>query len=313
MALPTDPPSAALLATVERCRRRLWALCYRMTGSRAEADDLSQEAIARAIEREAGIADRSALEGWLFRIATTACLDHLRRTARVRRTTELVDPLDLPDLPAGGSAVPDPEAAAILRDDVRFAIVVALQRLSPRQRAVVLLHDVCDRSLEEVAEALDSNPNASKAVLHRARAALARARLHTDVDRTADPAVVERLARAIEARSVEAVTALLAEDVWGVVDGGGVVRVATKPSFGRRAVSRRWANASRRLEVAVACRVRSLNGEPAVVITLADTGGAPFATVHVETRRGLIAALRVVRDPGKLALLRPAGAPETLQ
>jgi RNA polymerase sigma-70 factor (ECF subfamily) len=299
----TYSPSATLLATIERCRRRLWALCYRMTGSRAEADDLSQEAIARAIEREGGLADRSRLEGWLFRIATTVCLDHLRRGRRVRRVTELVDPLDLPDLPAGGPAAPDPEAATILRDDVRFAIVVALQSLSPRQRAVVLLHDVCDRPLPEVAEALDTNVNALKAALHRARAALARSRLRTDADRVADPVVVERLARAIESRSVEALTALLAEDVWGVVDGGGVVRVASKPSFGRRAVARRWANAGRRVlaGIQIAARVRRLNGEPAVVITLPALGHAPFATVHVETRGGLVAAIRVVRDPRKLA------------
>ena len=302
----TDTPSAALLATIERCRKRVWGLCYRMTGSRAEADDLSQEAIARAIEREGGLPDRSSLEGWLFRIATTVCLDHLRHARRVRQVTELVDPLDLPDLPAGGLVVPDPEAAAILRDDVRFAVVVALQRLSPRQRAVVLLHDVCDRPLAELATPLDSNPNALKALLRRARATLARARVHTDVDRVADRAVVERLARAIETRSVESLTALLTEDVWGVVDGGDTVRVATRPSVGRRAVSRRWANATRRLlaGVDIACRVRVLNGEPAVVITLPGPGHAPFATVHAETRAGLVAAIRVVRDPRKLTGLQ---------
>jgi RNA polymerase sigma-70 factor (ECF subfamily) len=296
-------PSSALLAAVERSRTRLWALCYRMTGSRAEADDLCQESIARAIEREPGLADRRSLEGWLLRIATTVALDHLRRARRARAATDLVDLLDVPDLRAGTPPL-DPEAAALLRDDVRFAIVVALQRLSPRQRAVLLLHDVCDRSLDEVAETLGTNANAAKALLRRARAALARARHRTDVDMVADPAVVERLARAIETRSVDGLAALLAEDAWGVVDGGGVVRVATKPSFGRRAVSRRWANALRHLlgGVQVACRVQRLNGEPAVVVSVPGMG--PFASVHVETRAGLVAALRVVRDPAKLAGLR---------
>jgi RNA polymerase sigma-70 factor (ECF subfamily) len=305
---PLSPsPSAALLAAIERCRKRLWAHCYRMTGSRAGADDLSQEAIARALEREADLADRSALDGWLFRIATTACLDHLRRETRIRRVTELVDPLAVSDLAAGDVSPPDPEAAAILRDDVRFAVVVALQALSPRQRAAVLLHDVCDRPLAEIAAALEMNANAAKALLHRGRDALLRARGRVDVDRTADAGVVERLARAIESRSVDGLTALLAEDVWGVVDGGGVVRVATKPSFGRRAVARRWANANRRLAAPVA-RVQVLNGEPAIVITLPELGGAPFATVHVETRAGLVAALRVVRDPRRLAALQEAAA-----
>lgn len=303
MSCSGDNPSASLLATIERCRKRLWGLCYRMTGSRAEADDLCQEAIARAIEREPALADRRSIEGWLFRIATTTCLDHLRRTRRARELTALVDPLDLPELEPGGPPIPGPEAEAILREDVRFAVVVAVQRLSPRQRAVLLLHDVLDRSLDEVAGTLGTNANAAKALLHRARAALARARVRTDVDQVADRTVVERLAHAIETRSVEALTALLAEDVWGVVDGGGVVRVATKPSLGRRAVSRRWANAHRRLgDVTFACQVRLLNGEPAVVITVPAMG--LFATVHVETRAGQVAALRVIRDPGRLAWVK---------
>src|SRR5262245_61733809 len=115
-----------VLAAVERCRKRLWAHCYRMTGSRTAADDLSQEAIARAIERAGDLHDGSAAEGWLFRIATTVCLDHLRRERRARALTELVDPVAFDDLPA---APADPETTVVLRDDVRLAVVAALQHL----------------------------------------------------------------------------------------------------------------------------------------------------------------------------------------
>jgi RNA polymerase sigma-70 factor (ECF subfamily) len=300
-------PSGRLTATAERCRPRLWALCYRMTGSRTDADDLVQDALARAIEREAQLDHGDAAEGWLFRIATTVCLDHLRRQTRIRRATDLVDPVDLDGLPACGPSVTDPEAAAIRRDDLRFAVVVALQALSPRQRAALVLHDVCDRPIADVAATLGSNPNAAKALLHRARAALARARRRTDTDDVADAALVERFARAIERFAVDELAALCAEDVWGVVDGGGVVRVATKPSIGARAVARRWANAARRLGgLPVATTVRALNGEPAIVVTVA---GAPFATVHLETRAGAVQAIRVVRDPRKLAIPSIAGAP----
>src|SRR5262249_48724084 len=80
---PMSPSRATtVLAAVERCRKRLWAHCYRMTGRRTEAEDLSQEAIARAIERADDLHDGAAVEGWLFRIATTGCLDHLRRQRR---------------------------------------------------------------------------------------------------------------------------------------------------------------------------------------------------------------------------------------
>lgn len=296
----TPSPSRPLLAAIERNRRRLWLHCYRMTGNRTDADDLSQEAIARAIEREETLADHANLDGWLARIATTVCLDHHRRERVKRRVTDLVDPLDLPDLPAGETSE-CPEAATILRDDVRFAVMVALQHLSARQRAALLLHDVCDYPIELVAETLDTNPNAAKALLHRARTALAEARHRTDVDPVADAAVADRLVQAIGTRSIAAFTELLADDVWGVVDGGGIVQVATKPTYGARAVSRRFANADRRQPLPIAARVRMLNGEPAAIVTVPDLDNAIFASLHIETRAGRIAALRIVRDPRKLS------------
>jgi RNA polymerase sigma factor (sigma-70 family) len=297
----TQSRTTTVLAAVERCRKRLWAHCYRMTGRRTEADDLSQESIARAIERAGDLHDPAAAEGWLFRIATTVCLDQLRRERRARAITELVDPVAFDELPTPPA---DPEATVLLRDDVRLAVVAALQHLAPKQRAVLLLHDVCGVPLAEVASTVGTNANAAKATLRRARAALDRARGRTDVDVPVDPEVVERLARALESRAVDALAALLAEDVWGVVDGGGVVRVATRPTFGARTLLRRFANLSRRVPVPVACRVVRLNAEPAVLVTLPSAGHAVFASVHVETRDGRIVAMRVVRDPTKLLPLQ---------
>jgi RNA polymerase sigma-70 factor (ECF subfamily) len=145
-------------------------------------------------------------------------------------------------------------------------------------------------------------PNAVKALLHRARAALDRARGGADCDPVADRAVVERFTRAISARDFDALSALLAEDAWGVTDGGGALRVTTKPVFGRRAVSRLWAAAGRRYPGALDCRVIAINGEPAALITLPEAE-ATLAAVHVETRAGAISALRVIRDPAKLRYL----------
>jgi hypothetical protein len=140
--------------------------------------------------------------------------------------------------------------------------------------------------------------------LQRARASLDRARQRTDVDVPLDADVVERPTRALESRSVEALAALLADDVWAVVDGGGVVRVATRPSFGARTLLRRFANLSRRVLVPVACRVVCPNAKPSVLVTLPSAGHAVFASVHVETHAGRIVAMRVVRDPVKLAPLQ---------
>jgi len=300
---PDSPPSVVqVLAAVERVRKRLWALCYRMTGNRSEADDLCQEAIARAIER----AEQSTAEdptGWILRLATRVCLDHLRHRKVERRTAELVDPLDAPELSAGDPSS-DPERATILREDVRYAIVVALQHLTPRQRSAVILRDICDCPLSEVSATLELNENSAKALLHRARVALADARRRIDVDVPVDVHVVERFASAIAAGSIEQLTELLAEDVWGIVDGGGIVQAAKKPNFGRRAISKQWENGKRRLQgQPVTAEIRRLNGESAIVIRLAAAPDVVIAIVHLETRNGSVVALRVNRDPRRIAYL----------
>src|SRR5262245_60929619 len=143
-------PSVNVLAALERNRRRMWAICYRMTGLRVDADDLAQEAAARAIERSDQVTEEDAT-GWLLRLTTRLCIDHLRHKKIERRLTELVDPVDGPDWPIGDNEAKAPDGAVVLREDIRFAVVVALQRLSPRQRAALTLHDVCDRSMEDVA------------------------------------------------------------------------------------------------------------------------------------------------------------------
>jgi RNA polymerase sigma-70 factor (ECF subfamily) len=271
-----------------------------MTGLRADADELTQEAVARAIERCDQV-DGTDPTGWLLRLTTHLCLDHLRRKKVERRVNELVDPLDGDDWTVGDSSARHPDNAVVLREDVRFALVVALQRLSPRQRAVLILHDVCDRSLEEVAVLLETNSNAAKALLHRARVALAEARHHEHVDVPVDRQVVERFARAIEAGAIEALTDLLAEEAWGIVDGGGIVPTANKPTSGGRAVSRQWANAKRKFPVPVRVNVINLNGEPAIVVRLEASPEIVIAVVHVETKDKLVVALRVHRDPRRIA------------
>src|SRR5262245_58988995 len=113
----SEPSGAAahLVSAIERQRGRLWALCYRMTGNRADADDLAQEAVTGAIER----ADQATADdptGWVLRIATRVCLGFLRRRKVQRRLSELVDPIDT----AGWK--PDPRQRAadhelLLRED----------------------------------------------------------------------------------------------------------------------------------------------------------------------------------------------------
>jgi RNA polymerase sigma-70 factor (ECF subfamily) len=274
-------------------------VCYRMTGRTSDADDLCQEAIARALERfDQQTSDDPT--GWLLRIATTTCLDHLRKEATRQRLTALVDPLDRAEEPPG-EAADDPERKAILREDIRFAVIVAFQRLKPLQPAALVLHYVCDQPLAEAALALECTPNAAKALVRRARSALAEARHRDDVDVPVNPTVVEALGRAIESGDLQALGALLLEDAWGVTDGGGIVRAASRPSFGRRSVVQRFANAWKQLGlVRMEVEARRLNGELALVVRLRDAG-FPVAVIYLETKGQQIAALRIDRDPRRTA------------
>jgi RNA polymerase sigma-70 factor (ECF subfamily) len=300
--MPPTAPAARVRAAIEAHRRRIWAVCYRMTGRRADADDLAQEAIARALERADQVSDEDA-SGWLLTVAARVCLDRLRKMRVERRLTELADPIDGSEWLIGEGRTAAPDDAAILREDVRYAIVVALQQLTPRQRAAVVLHDICDRSLEEIGATLGGTANAAKATLHRARVALREARRRNDVDVPVDLAVVERFAKAIEAGAVDQIEALLAEDAWGVTDGGGIIVTANKPTFGREVIARQWANAKRKVGVAVTTELRTLNGERAIVVRLASQPEVIVAIVHLETRRGNVVALRVNRDPRSTATL----------
>jgi RNA polymerase sigma-70 factor, ECF subfamily len=279
--------------TIEAQRRRIWGLCYRMTGERNAADDLAQESITRAIER----ADQSAVasfEGWLFRVATTTCLDWLRRRKLEGRIVSVVDPIDLEQAAFGDLC---PESALMRREDLRLAIVTSLQALPARQRAVLVLRDVLDRSTEETAEALGIEPGNVKVLLHRARLKLDEAHRVGPCDAPVDADVVERFARALETSDLDGLTALFADEVWGLVDDGLGKR---KPTPGFRAVARQWANALVRYGHAERVHRAALNGEPALLVVVA---GQLIAAIHLETREHKITSTRVILDPARLARL----------
>jgi hypothetical protein len=136
-----------------------------------------------------------------------------------------------------------------------------------------------------------------KVLLHRARAKLDEAHRVGIPDAPVDAVVVEQFARALEAGDIDALAKLLVEDVWGLVDDGAGRR---RPTLGRRAVTRQWANAMARYGHAdFVLRVR-INGELALVAAVA---GIALASIHLETRGGCVVSIRTVLDPPRLARL----------
>jgi RNA polymerase sigma-70 factor (ECF subfamily) len=286
--------SATKLRILEAHRPRLWGLCDRMTGERAAADDLAQETMARAVEHGDEAAEER-FEGWMYRVATTACLDWLRRRSVEGRSVRVVDPVDLGELPFTDAS--NAESTLLRREDVRLALMTSLRTLPTAQRAVLVLRDVLDRSTEETALALGATEANVKVLLHRARKKLEEAHHVTAFDARADASVVEELARALESGDIDGLTRLLADDVWGIVDDGLGKRL---PTLGARAVARQWTNAFRRFGRADrVARVR-LNGESALVVIL---GGQALASIHVETFAGRLVSIRTILDPLRLQQL----------
>jgi RNA polymerase sigma-70 factor (ECF subfamily) len=226
-----DDPDFA--AAAEPYRRELLAHCYRMTGSLHDAEDLVQETFLRAWKAYDRFEGKSSVRTWLHRIATNTCLTALEGRARRPLPTglgapssdpagELIERTEVPWLePLPDAADPsDPSAIVGTRESVRLAFVAALQHLSPRQRAVLVLRDVLQWKAAEVAEAIDASTAAVNSLLQRARSQLKAAGPSSE-DRLAAPDsadVQDRLTRyiaAFEAYDVDRLAEMFTrEAIW---------------------------------------------------------------------------------------------------
>jgi len=232
MSAPTStlsPDEAA--AQLEPFRRELTAYCYRMLGSAFEAEDAVQETMIRAWSKFDGFEGRSALRTWLYRIATNVCLDMGPAAQRRARPMDLASPgsATAPDLaqleekiwvgpiPDGRVLAGDPAEVAMGKETIRIAFVSALQRLAPRQRAVLILREVLAWSAAETAELLDTTVASVNSALQRARATLGEGggvpeTATTDALDEDQKALLARYLTAFEAFDIEGLTKLLHED-----------------------------------------------------------------------------------------------------
>jgi RNA polymerase sigma-70 factor, ECF subfamily len=220
-------------STTDRFRGELLAHCYRMLGSAQEAEDLVQETYLRAWRSYEGFEGRSSVRTWLYRIATNVCLTAIERSGRRPLPSGLGGPAEDPEAPLlAGPEVAwlqpfpgaqlaaervDPSAVAVSRAGIRLAFVAALQYLSARQRAMLILRDVLEWPAAEVADLLGTTTTAVNSGLRRARAQLAEALPAEDeVVEPTEPdrqALLDRFAAAIENADTSALAELLREDV----------------------------------------------------------------------------------------------------
>jgi RNA polymerase sigma-70 factor (TIGR02960 family) len=218
---------------VDPYRQELQVHCYRVLGSVTDAEDALQETLTAAWRGLAGYQARASIRTWLYTIATNRCLNMLR--SATRRPPEDYPPLPVepPEPTRMGEAVwlepyPDvlitdaatsPEARYEAREAVSVAFVTALQLLPPRQRAVLILRDVLDFPAREVAGMLETTEQSVTSALKRARATVARELPQADQappapNSPAEQDLVNRFVRAFESSDVDALVALMTDDVW---------------------------------------------------------------------------------------------------
>lgn len=226
MARPDAPqsagarPDAEFAALVGPFERELRIHCYRMLGSLHDAEDALQETLISAWRALPGFEGRSSLRTWLYRIATSRCLNAIRDGAR-RPPLAPAAPFAVPS-PSGREHVtwcepyphdaPGPDGILAAREEVEYAFICALQALPPRQAAALILCDVLDFAPAECAAMLDSSPAAVKGLLQRARSAMPPPRPSSPAD--AEAALAGRLARAYAADDVDGMLALLTDRAW---------------------------------------------------------------------------------------------------
>jgi RNA polymerase sigma-70 factor (ECF subfamily) len=276
----------------EAARPRLKRLAYRMLGEMADAEDAVQDAWLRWQGAEQGaIADAT---GWLVTVTTRLCLDRLRAEKARReayRGPWLPSPL-IEDL------AEDPVERA---EEVSVAFLLALQRLSPLERAVFLLREVFDEDYAKVARTLDRSEAAVRQLAARAREHVRAARPRFEAppeEKTAK--LVAAFLEAARGADLDALSGLLAEDAVLITDGGGKRKAALRPMVGREDVMRLLVGLASRgnwpsLDGARAARI---NGYPGVIARDAE-GVTTFA--FQPGADGRIAAIYAVRNPDKLA------------
>ncbi|WDZ78848.1 sigma-70 family RNA polymerase sigma factor [Ensifer adhaerens] len=284
MATSTNEDAAAAF---DPLRPKLIRVAYRMLGSVADAEDMVQEAFIRWMG-----ADRSAVrepEAFLRRTVTRLCLDQLK-SARLKRETYV------------GPWLPDPVVEEEPEDDVTLPLMLALERLSPLERAAFLLHDVFGLSFDEVAATIERDAAACRQLAARARTHVREERPRFEIEQQRGLELANAFFAASRSGDMKTLGAMLAADVSVHSDGGGKRPAAMQPILGYEAVMKVHAQLAALFAKHGSTLVRAgfVNGLPGFVTREAD---GELQTTALEIDDGKVVAIYVVRNPDKLTHL----------
>jgi RNA polymerase sigma-70 factor, ECF subfamily len=282
----------------ESHRPAVFGAAYRILGTVAEAEDVTQDVWLRAAA--ADLSQVRDLRAWLVTVAARTSYNVLK-SARVRRESYVG-----PWLPEPLLTGPDAAGPVLADESVSTALLVVMERLSPAERVALVLHDVFAFPFDRIAEVLDATPAASRKLASRARARVATVDEQPRASRAEAERVLEAFRAAAEAGDLADLVELLDPDAVYVADGGGRVKVALRPVRGALRIARLMARATR-LTGPDAYGLVEVNGEPALATY---RGGVLLWLDSVEIAGGRITAFRRLANPDKLgpvAHLRPRG------
>ncbi len=270
-------------AQFEPLRPTLIRVAYRMLGSVADAEDAVQETFLRWMRTERGAVREP--EAFLRRTVTRLCLDQLK-SARRQRETYI------------GPWLPDPVVEEE-EEDVTLPLMLALERLTPLERAAFLLHDVFGLEFEEVAATIEREPAACRQLAARARIHVREARPRFKMEKQQGLALAEAFFTATRSGDVKALGDMLAADVSSHADGGGKRPAAMHPMLGFEAVMKQYAIIAKvlRNNPSTLVRVGFVNGLPGFVTR---EGDGELQTTALDIADGKIVAIYVMRNPDKL-------------
>lgn len=278
-------------AAFESVRSRLFGLAYRMLGSRADAEDVVQEAYVRWHQADHATIDSP--EAWLVTAATRIALDRLRRLKTEREA--YVGPW-LPEPIVSAASTPDRHVE--LSGDLSMAMLTLLETLAPDERAAFLLHDVFEVDYARIASILGRTEPACRQMIHRARERVRGTRRRFDADADAKRRLLEKFRAATEAADEAALLALFTPDATWTADGGGKTAAAPRPIAGLENVVRLILGLRKKWLVERVLEIADVNGEPGLVVR---DGGRPTAVMAFDAAGGKIASVYAVINPDKLS------------
>jgi RNA polymerase sigma-70 factor (TIGR02957 family) len=279
----------------EAYRALLFTIAYRMTGSAADAEDLVQDAYVRFASTDRDVV--RDVKAFLVTILTRLALDRLKSAQKQRE--EYIGPW-LPE-PVLTGIDGDPYARATRDEQVELALLRTLERLSPQERAVLLLHDVLDHDHNEIADLLGISAASSRQILHRAKERVSEEKRRFTPPPEEQRRLIESFMGAVANGDVDGLRHVLAANVVAVGDGGGKSFAAKRPIEGFDAVAQMWIGIVQKFGAGIETSIEEVNGALAIV---GRRDGAITTILNFTYEDGRIAELLSVVNPEKLEFAR---------